>query len=352
MPESSTLEPPIYALVQSTGDASEIVGVFNERGWHTTLSNSVEHTVTLLDSTQFNLLVLIDSSGAELELTKQCQKRGFLALCITTKDKGSADKKSNYGFVWSLQAARNNENLHYCERLVGLYAELARANSRSRLFIEAGHQLKSPVAVMKEFTHLLKAGLGGQLTEKQDQYLQVIDENIDRLLRLLRNVETLGSLDFSGWAVNMEHLDCREVIGKVAASWETVISSKGLALQVIPVAGQLSVMADRSAVEQILFNLIDNATKYCAAAGTIRIECKANNKQVHFTVANDGDAIPSALQESIFDPFQRLPDHSAEPGLGLGLTIARKLAASMQAELNIDASFTSGSRFLLSIPQN
>jgi signal transduction histidine kinase len=340
------------ALVQSISDASEIASVLDARGWHTTLSNDAEKTAALLESAPFNIVIFVDSTGSELDLATIGEEHGTICIGISTSLRDHPIEDFDYSFNWSLDADPINQNLAHCERLAFLKSALAKAKSRSRLFIEAGHQLKSPVAVMKEFTQLLNTGIGGDLTQKQSQYVQVIDDNINRLLRLLENIEALGSLDFNGWTVNLEELDCRQIIERVAASWATMVESKDLVLHVTQPGSQLSVMADMSAVEQILFNLIDNAIKYCPAQGTITLDCIATDERVIFGVANDGASIPVELHESIFYPFHRLPDHAAEPGLGLGLTIARKLASAMQAKLYLDSKFAGGARFLLSIPLN
>ncbi len=352
MPEQTAPKSPITALVQSFGNESEIVSGLEARGWHTTLVNDTGKITALIESSHFSVLVFLDSTAVDLDLTSLGREFRTLCVAIVSNSDDLHIEHFDYSFHWSSDGDRNNKNLEHCEVLVALNAELARANSRSRLFIEVGHQLKSPVAVMKEFTHLLQAGVGGTLTQKQTQFVQVIDDNIERLLRLLENVEALGSLDFNGWTVNLEELDCRQIIDKVAASWETMVASKGLVLRVTYPPDHLAVMADSSAIEQILFNLIDNTTKCCLAQVSIILDSKATDATVIFGVTNDGPANPSVLQESIFEPFHRLPDHAAAPGLGLGLTIARKLASAMQAELRLDKNFTGGTRFLLSIPHH
>jgi signal transduction histidine kinase len=102
----------------------------------------------------------------------------------------------------------------------------------------------------------------------------------------------------------------------------------------------LTVRADAGAVEQILFNLVDNACKYAATATdrTIRVDVRADGADVFVTVADHGPGIPAAERAGLFRPFGRSAAQAAgnAPGVGLGLALCRRLARAMRGDLVLE----------------
>ena len=109
--------------------------------------------------------------------------------------------------------------------------------------------------------------------------------------------------------------------------------------------------ADAAAVEQVLGNLIDNASKYCTPGTTVTLRCWLEGDQrVCFELENEGPGIPEEQREAVFQPFSRLPQHESLPGLGLGLTVALELAKRMDGDLLLDGGDQSGACFRLHLP--
>ena len=221
---------------------------------------------------------------------------------------------------------------------------------KSSFFFEAGHQLKTPIAVLKEFAHLFQEGFGGEMTDKQTQYLEAIDQNIDRLLYLVNNIENLSRVDSGSWIIEIKAEEPEEIISQVTASWRPILQRRDLQL-VEEVADNLpEVHVDAAAVEQVLFNLVDNASKYGPAGSTITLRCfQSSDSSVCIEVEDQGPGIPEDKRDVIFQPFARLPEHESASGLGLGLTVALSLMKHMKGDLRLDDSGKPGNRFCLDL---
>ncbi len=219
---------------------------------------------------------------------------------------------------------------------------------KSNFFFEAGHQLKTPIAVLKEFTHLFREGFGGEMTDKQTQYLEAIDQNIDRLLYLVDNIEDFNRVESGSWRIEIRAEEPEEIISQVTTSWRPILQRRDLQLAEEVADNLPEVHADAAAVEQVLFNLVDNASKYSPAGSTITLRCfQPSDSFVCIEVEDQGPGIPEDKRDVIFQPFARLPEHESASGLGLGLTIALNLMKRMKGDLWLDNSSKTGNRFRL-----
>ena len=112
---------------------------------------------------------------------------------------------------------------------------------------------------------------------------------------------------------------------------------KGVSLVITPSGTECIALADRPKVDQILLNLLSNAVKFTNTGGTVTVACTAEGKTTSITVADTGVGIPPDKLDAIFEPFVQLGRSlsSAHEGTGLGLTITRRLVASMGGVLEV-----------------
>lgn len=130
----------------------------------------------------------------------------------------------------------------------------------------------------------------------------------------------------------------------------------GMQLVVEPCPQEVSVRADPGAVEQIVFNLVDNACKYAASADDkrVHIECELDAREVRLVVRDHGPGISREEGTRMFKPFRKSAQAAANsaPGVGLGLTLSRRLARAMGGELRHEAACPSSCCFVLHLPRN
>ena len=118
--------------------------------------------------------------------------------------------------------------------------------------------------------------------------------------------------------------------------------------------GAATVLANRSAVEQVLFNLVDNACKYAGAAADKRIHLGVGSRGrlASIRVADHGPGLSAAMRRRLFRSFSKTAEEAATsaPGIGLGLALSRRLARDMQGDLRLDENVAEGARFVLTSP--
>lgn len=219
------------------------------------------------------------------------------------------------------------------------------------LLVEAAHQLKSPLAVIKEFTHLLQEGTGGDLTDKQANYLAAINENVELALLQVSHLEQLNEPDGGQAKLSPETINLSDLLQTVLDNWQPILARHQLQLDRIRDSAVETVLADRQATEQILYNLLDNARKYAPPGTAVTLSTfRYDDTTVCIQVADEGPGIPRKHRETIFEAYRRLPNHQADPGLGLGLTIALRLAHLMKGELLVVDGANAGACFILRLP--
>lgn len=135
------------------------------------------------------------------------------------------------------------------------------------------------------------------------------------------------------------------VMRSVAQRYRPVAGAEGASLQVIVPESDLTVVADPVWTERILTALVDNALKHSASAGVVRLHARRRDSAVEVVVEDDGRGVPRDERERIFEPFEA--GASATPGAGLGLAIARALAVSQGAILELCERDGGGAHFSL-----
>lgn len=315
-----------------------------------------------LSETQFDLIMtdgnLDDIDGYALAEKARSIQPDIFTMVISGDQPESAKELDSreidvfLGKPFSIEDIKYHTNkfLRYKINKFGGSQEAENEAENDRFFAEVAHQLKSPAAVVKEFVHLFRHTFSEGLTDKQSLYLDAIDENINRLLSLVNNIDNMNRLKSNGWVFDIEEENPVEIIESVKLTWEPLLNLRNMRLDVSVPDHVPSIDVDRLCVEQILFNLLDNAGKYGPEGSTVRIELICpDDGSVTIYLVDEGPGITDPDRELIFTPYGRLPEHSASPGLGLGLAVAQQLARGMNGELWVESSDSGGAKFCLSL---
>jgi PAS domain S-box-containing protein len=208
----------------------------------------------------------------------------------------------------------------------------------------ASHELRSPLTSIKGHVDNLLEGVAGVLPEKVVRYLDRINRNVDRVIRLTTMILDLSRIEAGEMRVDLEPLQLGSMIAEVCRDFEPTARSKDIAITVTPLA-DVAVRADRDKVEQVLHNLLHNAVKFTPSRGDIVVESgTADEDEVVITVADTGCGIPGDHREKIFEKFYRAPSHVQE-GAGLGLAITKSLVEMQGGRIWVESEPGRGSRF-------
>src|SRR5947208_15930212 len=175
---------------------------------------------------------------------------------------------------------------------------------RSALLTSISHDLKTPLASVLGAASTLR-DLSSALsdTEKRDLLATVIDES-ERLNRFIANLLDMTKLESGAIVPNTALHDLGEIVGSALRRAGKILAGHRVELDLAP--GLPMVAVDAVLFEQVLFNLLDNAAKYSPAGTTIRVRSWRDRDAVYLQVLDEGEGIPSADLEHIFDKFYRV----------------------------------------------
>jgi signal transduction histidine kinase len=215
------------------------------------------------------------------------------------------------------------------------------------------HELRTPLSVVVGFVYLLLNQVIGKLSEEQQKVLETVYRNSEELLELIDNVLWMTSLNAGDAAATIEKFDGCEVVRETVKRYERILREKGLGLSVEIADAGMSIVSDRSKVERIFQNVFNNAIKF-TSQGEIRVSAHptADRSSIEFEVTDTGIGIEKNKMDSIFEPFQQVDTslHRAFAGLGLGLTVARRMAELIGGTLDISSEAGKGTRVLMTFP--
>lgn len=240
------------------------------------------------------------------------------------------------------------DSLVTSEKLLRMAKEEAElANQRKTAFIaNISHEIRTPLNAIVGFSELLAEDSFGE-KEKQN-FANVINTNSELLLNLVNDVLDLSRLESGNARFTMTTVDaiacCKESIEAIDHRLAREVELKFTSSH-----DSCIIYTDRLRLEQILVNLLTNATKFTKQGGiSLHVEKDEMNNSVQFIVTDTGCGIPEANRAKIFEHFEKLDEFMQ--GTGLGLPICKIIARQLNANLYLDTSYTNGARFIISHP--
>lgn len=237
-----------------------------------------------------------------------------------------------------------------------LRAALGYGERRARFASAVTHELRTPLTTFRMYSEMLADGVVSDPVAQRD-YLETLRQEADRLSRVVENVLAWSRLEQGRFASRREPVQVAALLERLRPPLARRLADAGgeLVLQLVGTVGEIVLVTDEDAVGQILFNLVDNAAKYAAGATDRRVhlEVEATADAVLLRVRDHGPGIAAALHRRVFAPFDRgaVPLASNEqPGVGLGLALARGLAADLGGALQLVPE-ASGACFELRLPR-
>jgi len=229
-------------------------------------------------------------------------------------------------------------------------------SERRGAFVSAvTHELRTPLTTFRMYTEMLAEGMTPDAKDRQE-FLVTLQREAERLDHLVRNVLAYARLEGNRTRATMEEVFVNELVERCQERLAHRLSEAGLELSaaIDPSAAMLRVRTDPAAVEQIVFNLVDNAAKYAASAATrtVSLTICLERGRLSVRIRDFGPGIPAKQLRRLFKPFSKSAVEAARtaPGVGLGLALSRRLARSLGGDLRLDASAKPGACFVLSLP--
>ncbi len=222
--------------------------------------------------------------------------------------------------------------------------------TRSQFVSNASHELKTPLATMKIMleTILYQPDMP---TELRQEFMQDMNHEIDRLTGIITDLLTLSRMDHAGDQLVSEALDMSELTAETVRLLRPVAEKKEqtIAEDIMP---GLKFTGDRTKLNQILYNLTENAIKYTPEKGTIRVSLKQQGDELIWKVRDNGIGIPEEDREHIFERFYRVDKARSREtgGTGLGLSIVRQFVNMHGGTIRVDSVPNQGTEFTVVLP--
>ena len=237
-----------------------------------------------------------------------------------------------------------------------LHGTVSLSERRAAFVSAVTHELRTPLTTFKMYSEMLAEDMVPE-AEKRKSYLSTLCSEANRLSHLVENVLAYARIERGSARRRVERVSLGELLERVKPRLEQRAAQADLRVVADSDERALGTVVhiDASAVEQILFNLVDNACKYAAPTATERIihlEALPGGKFAMLRVRDHGQGISAEGAKRLFQPFSKSAHEAAltAPGVGLGLALCRRLSRSMGGDLRLDALVKSGACFVLTLP--
>ena len=198
---------------------------------------------------------------------------------------------------------------------------------RQEFVANVSHELKTPMTTIAGFVDGILDGTIPQ--DQQHKYLQVVSGETKRLSRLVRSMLDVSQLQEQGQLPpeKLSRFELSECVGRCLVTFEQKVSEKQLTMDVQFPEKPLFVRACEDYITQVVYNLMDNAVKFCPQGGAIAVKIQCSDEKAYVTVQNEGQTIPQEELPLLFERFHKLDKSRSEnrEGWGLGLYIVKTM---------------------------
>jgi len=271
----------------------------------------------------------------------------YRPLCkITTATEQYASGNMHYEFT-----VDSNDEIGYLAACLSYMAkEIARSEDDQKKFVaNVSHDFRSPLTSIRGY---LEAMLDGTIPpEMHEKYLNIVLNETERLTKLTNSLLTLNNLNTKGMLLNKTHFDINQTIRNTVATCEGTCRKKDIVIELILTGETLYVQADMEKIQQVLYNLIDNAIKFSHNDSIITVETAEKKNKIFVSVKDTGIGIPKEDIKQIWDRFYKSDSSRGKDkkGTGLGLSITKEIITAHNENINVISTPGEGTEFIFSL---
>jgi signal transduction histidine kinase len=237
----------------------------------------------------------------------------------------------------------------------------------------AAHDLKTPLAILNGYVELLQSEKLGPITDRQREVLGDMQASGKRLQKFIQDFLTYSALETGGLKMQYTMGNINNCLSEVCRLWSMRFQERGLALYFLANDKLPEFLFDSPKLERIISNLLENSFKFIPQGGTVwlhaepymwerrttaqpassgerRRQINSQPNSVKVSVSDTGPGIPAEFHQEVFDDFFRMPTNENQEGMGLGLSIVRRLVQGMGGKVWVESEGGSGCKFSFLIP--
>lgn len=252
---------------------------------------------------------------------------------------------------YEFQVDSEDEIGYLAATLSYMASEIARSEDDQKKFVaNVSHDFRSPLTSIKGY---LEAMLDGTIPpEMYEKYLNIVLNETERLTKLTNGLLTLNNMNTKGMLLDRTDFELNRIIRDTAASFEGTCRQKAIAIELLLTGDYIYVNADMGRIQQVFYNLLDNAIKFSHNNSVIRIETSEKSNKVYISVKDSGIGIPKDDLKLIWNRFYKSDASRGKDkkGTGLGLSITKEIIHAHGEHINVISTEGVGSEFIFSLP--
>lgn len=228
------------------------------------------------------------------------------------------------------------------------YAELS--HQREQLLYDVSHELRGPLGVLENDLVILSNEFGALSAKELDQLMASALRVARRLRRLMEDLLNVGVIHAGRLVIDAQPTELGQILSEAFEAVGPMIDDRRQRVEREVPPGTIYVLADKRYAPRALANLLSNASRYSPDRAVIRLQIAREPGQVRVTVVDRGMGIPAEKLERLFNRFYRIRHETGEPGIGLGLAIAKGIVTAHGGSIGIDSDLGAGTRAWCTLP--
>lgn len=221
---------------------------------------------------------------------------------------------------------------------------------REQLLYSVAHELRGPLGVLENALDLLATEYAELSADEFGRLTGSAQRTAHRLRVLMEDLLSAGSIQSGRFTVVPEAVPLREIVDEALETVELAVAERDQRVDVEIPPGSFVVRADRRYTRQVISNLLGNASKYGPQGTPITVRAQRGDGEIRVTVEDRGPGIPKEQLAGLFERFYRIRNDADEPGIGLGLAIAKGIVEAHGGRIGIDSEIGEGTRVWFTLP--
>lgn len=224
--------------------------------------------------------------------------------------------------------------------------------TRRQLLADVSHELMTPLTAIRGYAETLTLPQFGPPAADGQRYVRIIQEEVERIERLVGDLLDLARYDAAGVSLVTEDVAVSELFNRVIARHEQAARENGVTLHVVLSDEELELRGDGRRLEQALQNLASNALRHTPRGGRITLSAEQDAYATRFRVRDTGGGIPAEHLPHIFDRFYKADPSRTATGSGLGLSIVKAIVERHDGRITVRSAPGDGAEFEITLPRS
>jgi len=215
------------------------------------------------------------------------------------------------------------------------------------------HEIKTPLAIIKEAISLVMDEIPGKIVEEQRDVLTTAQGNIGRLSNIIEALLDISRIESAKMKLDIRLVNMSELLKNTVSDFKYMAEHKGILLDYEVPQGKVDISCDPDKTRQVLVNLISNTLKFTPREGRVKVICKEEEDEVIVSVEDTGIGISEENIPKLFDRFTQFgrKPGPGEKGTGLGLAISKGIVELHKGRIWVESKIHQGSKFYFSLPR-